>query len=214
MPHQLQLVQSILNGDGEDRAGGGPKPARRIGAWRRTPPRSGPGRVFHDADSDALTISAASLDDGRVRASAQSDGSALTLTGVAPGWATVRVTAQDADGNRVSDAFNVQVIEAPAEPEAGGPPRVANLSCTATTERVAFRWDAPEWSGGELHDYDLTLPEGQRGQTKLVDSTSVSKSGDYQVGKEANISVKAVYKLDDGSKESSEASPLSCAVAG
>ncbi len=169
--------------------------------------------MFHDADSDALTISAASLDDGRVRASAQSDGSALTLTGVAPGWATVRVTAQDTDGNRVSDAFNVQVIEAPAEPEAGGPPRVAKLSCTATTERVAFRWDAPEWSGGELHDYDLTLPDGQRGQTKLVGSTSVSKSGDHQVGKEASISVKAVYKISDGSKVSSEAATLGCAVA-
>ncbi len=81
---------------------------------------------------------------------------------------------------------------------------------------MAFRWDAPEWSGGELqaYDYDLTLPDGQSGQTRLVGSTSVSKSGDCQVRKEASISVKAVYKLSDGSKESSEASPLSCAVAG
>ncbi len=173
--------------------------------------------VFHDADGDALTISASSLDEGRVTATAQSGGSALTLTGVAPGWATVRVTAQDADGNQVSDAFNVQVIEAPAEPEADDPPPgVANLSCTATTERVVFRWEAPQWSGGELHayDYDLTLPDGQRGQTRLVGSTSVNQSGNYQVGKEASIGVKAVYKVADGSKVSSEAATLSCAVAG
>ncbi len=37
--------------------------------------------------------------------------STLTLAGVAEGTATVTVTAQDADGNLVSDAFDVSVVK-------------------------------------------------------------------------------------------------------
>ncbi len=67
--------------------------------------------VFRDADGDSLTITAASSDDGRATVSVASDGSTLTLTGVAEGTATVTVTAQDSDGNRASDAFQVEVVK-------------------------------------------------------------------------------------------------------
>ncbi len=68
--------------------------------------------VFSDADGDALTITAASSNGAGATATVDSDGSKLTLSGVAEGTATITVTAQDADGNRVSDAFEVTVTPA------------------------------------------------------------------------------------------------------
>ena len=65
--------------------------------------------VFSDADGDSLTITAASSDETKATVSVAADGSSLTLTGVAEGTATITVTAQDTDGNRVSDAFDVSV---------------------------------------------------------------------------------------------------------
>ena len=76
--------------------------------------------VFSDADNDALTITASSSDTGKATVSVASDGSKLTLTGVAEGTATITVTAQDSDGNRVSDQFSVTVVKAP-EPTTGAP---------------------------------------------------------------------------------------------
>ena len=75
--------------------------------------------VFSDADGDALTVTAASGDDAIATVSVASDGSKLTVTGIAQGTATVTVTAQDSDGNRVSDAFGVAVEP---EPEQDLPP--------------------------------------------------------------------------------------------
>ena len=69
--------------------------------------------VFSDADGDALTITAASSDETRATVSVASDGSKLTVSGVAEGTATITVTAQDSDGNRVSDAFDVSVVAPP-----------------------------------------------------------------------------------------------------
>ncbi len=78
-------------------------------------------------------------------------GDSLTIFSLAEGTATITVTAQDPDGNKVSDEFEVTVVEPPAV--------VANLRCIAETGRVAFLWDVPEWSGGETYDYRLTLPD-------------------------------------------------------
>ena len=75
--------------------------------------------VFSDADGDALTVTAASGDDAIATVTVASDGSKLTVTGIAQGTATVTVTAQDSDGNRVSDAFEVTVEP---EPEQDPPP--------------------------------------------------------------------------------------------
>ena len=57
------------------------------------------------SDGDALTITAGSSDDAVATVVVSADQSTLTLTGVAEGT----VTAEDADGNRVSDAFEVTV---------------------------------------------------------------------------------------------------------
>ncbi len=164
--------------------------------------------VFSDADGDALTITAVSSDETRATVSVLADGSKLTLSGVADGTAAITVTAQDADGNTVSDAFDVSVV--------GPPSPVTNLSCVASTGQVLFQWDAPEWSGAELYayDYDLTLPDGKSQQVRLRGYPLVRESGDYQVGREASISVKAVYELADESVVYSEAAALTCTVAG
>ena len=60
--------------------------------------------------SDALTLTAASSDDAMV--SAFEFHGTLTIVGVSEGTATITVTAQDPDGNRVSDAFDVSVVAA------------------------------------------------------------------------------------------------------
>ena len=72
--------------------------------------------VFSDADGDALTVTAGSSDETKATVAVAADYSKLTVTGVAEGTATIAVTAEDADGNRVSDAFDVAVVLAP-EPE-------------------------------------------------------------------------------------------------
>ncbi len=69
--------------------------------------------VFSDADNDSLTITATSSNTAKATVSVAADGSKLTLAGVAQGTTTITVTAQDSDGNRVSDAFEVSVVEAP-----------------------------------------------------------------------------------------------------
>ena len=67
--------------------------------------------VFDDADGDAVTVTAGSSNEAAATVSVATDYSALTLTGVAVGTATITVTAQDADGNTVSDAFEVEVAK-------------------------------------------------------------------------------------------------------
>ncbi len=161
--------------------------------------------VFSDPDGDALTITAVSSDPGVVEALVSQD--TLTITGVADGTATVTVTARDADGNTVSDTLDVTVV--------GPPSPVANLSCVAETGRVTFRWDVPEWSGAEVYAYDYVLarPDGQWKLGRLQGDPVVNEPGDYQAGKEARISVKAVYKLADRSEVSSALETLTCTVA-
>ena len=67
--------------------------------------------VFTDADGDTLTITAASSDETKATVAVASDGSKLTLSGVAEGTATITVTAQDSDGNTVSDTFDAPVAK-------------------------------------------------------------------------------------------------------
>ena len=168
--------------------------------------------VFRDADGDALTISAASSDDGKATASVTADGSKVAVAGVAAGEVTVTVTARDTDGNRVSAAFDVSVVAAPAEAKHGEP--VGSLRCIARPNQVAFAWTAPQWSGGEVYayDYSLSLPDGRREQTRLRDTTSVNKRGNYPAGKDATIVLKVVYELPDGNQVRSAAAALTCRV--
>ena len=160
--------------------------------------------VFSDADGDALTFTAESSDDELV--SAFVFHGTLTIVAVAEGSATITAMAEDIDGNSVSDSFVISVSEAP--------PVVANLRCIAETERVAFLWDAPEWSDGETYayDYQLTLPDGRSEGGRLIDITLRYRPGEYQVGAEASISVTTVYKISDGSHVSSAEETLTCLI--
>ena len=168
--------------------------------------------VFRDADGDALTITAASSDDAIATATVAADQSKLTVAGVAEGTATITATARDTDGNRVSDAFEVSVEEAEAEDEEPTP--VANLRCRVDTGQLLFRWDAPEWSGGETYAYDfqLTLPGGGSEGGRVIGGPVLYRTGEYQAGSEASVSVKAVYQLPDGSHVSSAEATLTCTV--
>ena len=65
--------------------------------------------VFSDPEGDDLTLSAFASDYSVV--SAWLSGSTLMVVGKSEGTATVTVTAEDPDGNRVSDAFEVEVVK-------------------------------------------------------------------------------------------------------
>ena len=102
--------------------------------------------VFSDADNDPLTISAVSSDEAKATVSVSPDFSKLTVTGVADGTAAITVTAQDADGNRVNDEFDVSVVEMP------GPVVNLAVSVTDTGDGITVSWQAPE-SGGAVKNY-------------------------------------------------------------
>ena len=161
--------------------------------------------VFTDADGDTLTYSV-KVSDSAVAVTYLFDGT-LTVVAEADGTATITVTAEDSDGNTVSDVFDVSVV--------GPPSPAANLRCVAKTDQVAFLWDIPKWSGGDVYayDYTLTLPGGSSETVRWVGYPVVNKPGTYQAGTEASISVKAVYELADGSEVSSAAATLNCTVA-
>ncbi len=104
--------------------------------------------VFSDADGDSLTVTAASSDDAVATVTVAADGSRLTLTGVAEGTATITVTAQDTDGNRVSDAFDVSVVRAP-EPDEPEPPTGAPVVAAPLAD---ISLEAPEYGEFDLDD--------------------------------------------------------------
>ncbi len=76
--------------------------------------------VFSDADGDALSITADSLDDDVASVEAASNGTALTVTGVAEGDTMIVIVAEDSDGNQIVDSFGVSVSA--SQPVALQPP--------------------------------------------------------------------------------------------
>ena len=113
--------------------------------------------VFSDTDGDALTVSAISSDETVATVTVSSDGSTLTLTGVSEGTATITATAQDTDGNRVSDDFDVSV---------GGEyaALIANMKewrndpCCASEKEHTDRWDRALLAFGEAVADATLLP--------------------------------------------------------
>ena len=97
------------------------------------------------------------------------------------------------------------------------PPPVANLRCLAETDRVAFLWDAPEWSGGEAasYDYRLSLPDGRQegGRLQGKGSTVLYRPGSYPSGQAASVSVTANYATPGGEAAGAEAE-LTCYIGG
>ena len=97
--------------------------------------------VFSDPDGDALTITAASSDPDTVSAFIWAG--TLTVLAVTEGSATITLTAEDADGNTVTDTFDVTVSAPPAQTPANRAPTVAaaldDLSlATAATQEVSL----------------------------------------------------------------------------
>ena len=68
-----------------------------------------PSGVFSDADGDTLTYTASSSDED-IAAAYMFFGD-LVIIGATPGTVTITLTAQDSDGNQVSDSFTVTVTE-------------------------------------------------------------------------------------------------------
>ena len=124
--------------------------------------------VFADADGDALTLSAASSDTA-VATATVSNGS-LTVTAQQAGTATITVTAEDADGNQVSDTFDV-TVSAPPEVE-------APASSSGEEQDAVARYDADQDGVISLTEYraavanlgkDVTLDELVRIRQAWVD---------------------------------------------
>lgn len=61
--------------------------------------------MFHDHAGDELTITTVSFNSGV--ATMWVDGSILTVMAMGEGTATITVTAEDPDGSRISDEFEV-----------------------------------------------------------------------------------------------------------
>jgi hypothetical protein len=137
--------------------------------------------VFSNADGYVHTVTA-DTSDFEVVDAIEFHGT-LTVILVADGSSTITVTAEDADGNSVSNTFDLTVV---------GPPLP-----------VAFLWDTPEWSGGGMcaHEYKVSLPGGRTKGGRLIGGTVLRRPGEYQAGGEASVSVKEVYELPHGSNE-------------
>ena len=95
---------------GEESTGGPPAVAAPLGDISLQGPQ--PREIALDGvfSGDGLTITAVSSNYGV--ASVWVSGSTLTVVGTGTGTATITVTAEDADGNRVSDEFEVTVSPA------------------------------------------------------------------------------------------------------
>ena len=88
--------------------------------------------VFSDPDNDTLTITAASSNNAIATVAVSANGSSLTLAGMTQGTATITVTAQDSDGNQVSDQFRVTVAALQQQEQTNRAPAVSSPIADAT----------------------------------------------------------------------------------
>ena len=168
--------------------------------------------VFTDADGDALTITAESSDTKVLEVAAVVDESTemvtgLTVTGVAEGTATVTVTAEDTDGNRVSDAFDVTVTDDTDSQFYDGelvPGPVTDLQLTAEGVSLIVGWTAPAPdSGGEVRGYIVHLkPEdGGKGRTKTPKAKKTKVTFDnLEAGRTYRVWVRAENEAGKGER--------------
>ena len=89
--------------------------------------------VFSDADSDPLNITASTSDYNIAEAIIFQD--TLTITAVSNGSATIRVTAQDTDGNRAADTFEVTVAAAQLQQQDNRAPTISSAISDVTIVR-------------------------------------------------------------------------------
>lgn len=103
---------------------------------------------FHDADGDVLTLTAVSSDDRVVTASTSIR--SVWLEGVAPGSATVTVTASDEEGLAAEQAFEVTVEKLVTSLEASGTKTLHSVGETSVLAVTA------EFSDGSTQAIDST----------------------------------------------------------
>ncbi len=136
--------------------------------------------VFSDADGDSLTITAAASDEAVATVSVASDGSVLTLAGVAAGTATITVTAQDSDGNTVSDEFGVSVVAPPQQQQPGTPNRAPTVGAAIGDATIVHETGTSEVSlSGVFDDADsdsLTISAASSNNGVATASVSADQS--------------------------------------
>ena len=157
--------------------------------------------AFSDADGDALSITASSSDDAKATVTVASDGSKLTVAGVAEGTATITVTAQDADGNRVSDTFDVTVTAAQQQQQDPPPNQSPTVSSALGDATVVNESGTKEVSlSGAFDDPDgdeLTITAGSSDDG----IATVSVASDYStltVNAQARGTATITVTADDG----------------
>ena len=153
--------------------------------------------VFSDADGDSLTITVASSDDDVVTAVLGLDNE-LTIYALEEGTATITVTAQDSDGNTVSDAFDVSVEAPPQQGTPNQAPTVSSAIADATivnesgTRRVSL-------SGvfGDADNDSLTITAASSDKTKATVSVA-SGYGSLTVNAQSRGTATITVTADDG----------------
>ena len=123
--------------------------------------------VFDDADGDSLVITVESSNGSVATVEAASDGSALTITAQAPGTATIRVTAQDADGNQVTDTFEVTVAAAQ---------QTAN---TSELEPIVAQYDTDGSGAIEQDEWEVAVQDHADGKLTNEEIFAISEARTY-----------------------------------
>ncbi len=127
--------------------------------------------VFTDADGDSLTITARSSSSAKANALVDSGYSSLTVIGVTAGTATITVTAQDSDGNQVSDSFDVAVVKS-------ADAALSALSLSAGSISPAF----------SSTTYDYTLEVGSGVSSTTVTATPGHRRAALKAGLSGSLS--------------------------
>ena len=136
--------------------------------------------VFSDADGDTLTVTAASSDDEVVYAFVFEG--ELSVLAAAEGTARITVTAEDADGNSVSDAFDVAVTAPQQQQQQQQTPnQVPTVSAAIADATIVSESDTQTVSlSGVFSDADgdsLTITAASSDDAKATVSVASDQSG-------------------------------------
>ena len=138
--------------------------------------------VFNDPDGDNLTYSVNSSNESVITASIS--GTSLFLTEMGAGSSNITVTAKDADGDTISDAFVVNVYQLQVDPSSivipasGGQ---ANINVTSNTSWTIT--GIPDWlsvdpsSGNASQSVSVTANQDNPDTTSRVVTLTISGGG-------------------------------------
>jgi hypothetical protein len=155
--------------------------------------------VFSDPDGDALTLSASSSASTVATVSVATDGSKLTVAGIARGTATITVNARDSDGNEVSDSFDVTVIQPNQAPTVASAIDDATIVKTSGTHEVTLS------SVFADADTDDTLTITAKSSKTSVATVSVASDGSkLTVTAKSRGSATIIVTASDGEAEVSD----------